>query len=126
MSDLNVEEIKEETHRWEIVQLDNNLFIQGYIESTEIDFKLRGYTSGSDPSYFDTPADIAPGTKNTWAAVGVSAFVDADGVILVIDSQDGGKRNTESERVEAASRVPPVMKDWRSIVTPCTWRASTS
>ena len=94
MFDLLFEEIEGETHRWQMVQLDSNLFIQGYIENTEIDFKLRGYTSGSDPSYFDTPAEIAPATLNEWTAVDVSAYVDADadGVILLVDSQDGGKK----------------------------------
>ena len=91
MSDGNFEEIEQETHRWQIVKVDSNLLIQGYIENTEIDFKLRGYTSGSDPAYFNVPPAITPATTGTWTVVDVSAEVDADtdGVILLVDSQRG-------------------------------------
>lgn len=94
MSNLSFEEIEEESHRWQIVKVDSNVLIQGYIENTEIDFKLRGYTSGSDPSYFDTPADITPSTTAQWVTIDVSAFVDTDtdGVILLVDSQDAAKK----------------------------------
>ena len=86
--------MKNSAHRWQMVKIDSNRLIQGYIETTDIDFKLRGYTLGSDPSYFANPPDMTPSVtqEETWAAVDVSAYVDgsADGVILFIDNTDAG------------------------------------
>lgn len=88
MSNLLYEQVEAETHRWQIVKVDSNRLIQGFIEDPQIDFKLRGYTLGSDPSYFSIPPDITPATSNQWTTVDVSAYVDADadGVILFVDS----------------------------------------
>ena len=88
MSDVNFEEIESETHRWQIVKLDSNLTIQGYIEDLQVDFKLRGYTLGSDPSFFSVPPDITPVAQDQWTTVDVTANVDsdADGVILFLTS----------------------------------------
>ncbi|MFQ6029576.1 MAG: hypothetical protein ACE5Q6_19035 [Dehalococcoidia bacterium] len=88
MSNILFEEIQAETHRWQIVKVDSNRFIQGYIENAEIDFKLLGYTLGSDPSYFAVPPEITLGTTGSWTTADVSSHVDADadGVILFIDS----------------------------------------
>ena len=89
MSDPNYGEIQPETHRWQIVQVDGNLTIQGYIDHPDIDFKLMGYTYGADPSYFTTPYDVTPtSTISTMTSIDVSAYVDAgaDGVILLINS----------------------------------------
>ena len=86
--------VEDETHRWQIVKVDSKRVIQGYVEDTQIDFKLLGYTMGTDPSYFNTPLDVTPTTEDEWATVDVSAFVDAaDGVILFIVSTQGGDRN---------------------------------
>jgi hypothetical protein len=94
MSDVLFEEIEDETHRWQIVKVDSNETIQGYIETTQVDFKLRGYTLGSDPSFFTVPPDITPVTSNAWTLFDVSANVDndADGVILFLDSIWSAKR----------------------------------
>ena len=89
MSNAAYQEIESKTHRWQIVKVDANRLIQGYIENGEIDFKLLGYTLGpDDPSYFTTPPDIIPSTYAAWTTVSVSGQVaaDADGVILLIDS----------------------------------------
>ena len=43
------QEIEAETHRWQIVNVDSARRNQGYIESTQIDFRLLGYTTGTDP-----------------------------------------------------------------------------
>ena len=88
LSNILFEEIQASTHRWQMVQVDPNRQIQGYIENIEIDFKLLGYTLGSDPSYFDVPPDVTPVTTGSWTTVDVSAHVDADadGVILLVDS----------------------------------------
>ncbi|MCH8349223.1 MAG: hypothetical protein IIB29_03125 [Chloroflexi bacterium] len=94
MSDTLFQAMAGETHRWQIVEVDGNRLIQGYIEDTAIDFKLRGYTLGADPSYFNTPFDITPpvSQEGLWATVDVSAYVGgaADGVILFIDSTKNG------------------------------------
>jgi len=96
MSDTLFQAMAGETHRWQIVEVDGNRLIQGYIEDTAIDFKLRGYTLGADPSYFNTPFDITPpvSQEELWATIDVSAYVDAaaDGVILLIDSQAGARK----------------------------------
>ena len=94
MSNVIYEAMVGETHRWQIVKVDSNLLIQGYIENTNIDFKLRGYTLGSDPSYFSNPPDVTPATKGQWETVDVTANVDsdADGVILFVDSTEGGEK----------------------------------
>ena len=94
MSNLLFEEIEDETHRWQIVKVDSNAAIQGYIENTQVDFKLRGYTLGSDPSFFSNPPDITPATEDQWTTIDVSANVDADadGVILFLDSVAGSTR----------------------------------
>ena len=91
MSNVLFEDIEQETHRWQIVKVDSNLLIPGYSDNAEIDFKLMGYTSGSDPSYFKTPPDISPTTTGSWATVDVDPLVDGDtvGVILLVDSQRG-------------------------------------
>jgi len=88
MSDPNFEAINKGTHRWQIVKLDDNLVMQGFIEDRDVDFKLLGYTLGSDPEYYTTPIDVTPGTTGSWTTVDVSGHVDADadGVILSIDS----------------------------------------
>ncbi len=76
-------------HRWQIVKMDSSKLIQGYVEDTvNISLKLIGHTFGTDPSYFEQPPDITPGTTGSWTTVDVSAHVDADadGVTLMIDS----------------------------------------
>ncbi|MDA0263027.1 MAG: hypothetical protein O3A93_01940 [Chloroflexi bacterium] len=82
------EEIEAYTQRWQIVKLDGSRVIQGFTESSEVDFKLLGYTSGGDPSYFTTPVDVTPAAVAAWTTVDVSASVDAeaDGVVLLVDS----------------------------------------
>ena len=78
MSNANYERIASETHRWQIVTVDSNRLIQGYIEDVRVDFKLKGYTLGSDPSYFANTPDVTPATKNQWTTIDVTANVDAD------------------------------------------------
>ena len=94
MSDVLFAEIEDETHRWQIVKVDSDAVIQGYIEHTQVDFKLRGYTLGSDPAFFTDPPDITPVTSNQWNTIDVAANVDndADGVILFLDSVWSEKR----------------------------------
>ena len=94
MSDAAYEEIEAETHRWQIVKVDSERCIQGHIGSVDVDFKLRGYTAGSDPVYYTTPPDVTPGVTQAWTEVDVSGHVDADadGVILFIDSIRSGDR----------------------------------
>ena len=103
MSNLAFEEIEAETHRWQIVKVDSNRMIQGYIENTAIDFKLLGYTVGSDPSYFTVPPDITPVSSNQWTTVDVSNLVDsdADGVVLLVDSISGSDRDFGIQEVGA-------------------------
>ena len=103
MSNLAFEEIEAETHRWQIVKVDSNRMIQGYIENTAIDFKLLGYTVGSDPSYFTVPPDITPVSSNQWTTVDVSNLVDsdADGVVLFVDSISGSDRDFGIQEVGA-------------------------
>ena len=83
------------SHRWQVVKIDSNRLVQGYIEHTDIDFKLLGYTIGSDPAYFSVPSDVTPGVTAAWTPVDVSSLVDAgaDGVILLIDNIGNGPRN---------------------------------
>ena len=95
MSSPAFEEIQSQTHRYQIVKVDSNRVIQGYIEDTAIDFKLLGYTIGLDPSYFTTPIDISPPSTGSWTTVDLVTYVDsdADGVILFIDSVDNVDRD---------------------------------
>ena len=91
MSNTNYQTVEDETHRWQIVKVDANRVIQGYVEDTQIDFKLIGYTMGADPLFFNTPLDVTPTTEDEWTNADVSAFVDADadGVILfILSTQD--------------------------------------
>jgi len=83
------------SHRWQVVKIDSNRLIQGYIENVDINFKLLGYTIGSDPAYFSVPSDVTPGATGAWTTVDVSAVVgsDADGVILLIDNIEGVARS---------------------------------
>ena len=103
MSNTNYQTVEDETHRWQIVKVDANRVIQGYVEDTQIDFKLIGYTMGADPLFFNTPLDVTPTTEDKWTNADVSAFVDADadGVILFIlstqdDDRDYGVREIGS------------------------------
>ncbi len=103
MSNTNYQTVEDETHRWQIVKVDANRVIQGYVEDTQIDFKLIGYTMGADPLFFNTPLDVTPTTEDEWTNADVSAFVDADadGVILFIlstqdDDRDYGVREIGS------------------------------
>ena len=95
MSDAENGLLYPSSHRWQVVKIDSSRLIQGYIENVDIDFKLLGYTIGSDPAYFSLPSDITPGTTAAWTTVDVSAFVDADadGVILLIDNIENTARN---------------------------------
>ena len=95
MSSAVYGEIEAETHRWQIVKVDRNRLIEGYISSAFVDFKLLGYTVGSDPIYFGVPPDITPATTGAWATVDVSAYVDAatDGVVLLINSTSSADRD---------------------------------
>ena len=88
MSNSAYGKVEGKTHRWQIVKLNSGRLIQGYIENTDIDFKLLAYTMGSDPSYFTVPHDITPATTANWTTVDVTSFVDANanGVILLIES----------------------------------------
>ncbi|MBC8281730.1 MAG: hypothetical protein H8E48_13175 [Chloroflexi bacterium] len=90
MSNPNFGEIYQATHRWQIVKIDGNRVIQGRITDTDVDFKLLGYTVGSDPSYFSgNPVDISPVAANQWTTVDVSNYVsdEANGVILWVNSE---------------------------------------
>jgi len=92
---LDQEELVAESHRWQMVKIDSNRRIQGFIEHTDLDFKLLGYTVGSDPSYFTTPPDVLPKKPTgVWMTVDVSNYVDADadGVILLVDSESNTDR----------------------------------
>ena len=94
MSNTNYQTVEDETHRWQIVKVDSNRVIQGYVEDTQVDFKLLGYTMGTDPLFFNTPLDVTPDTEDEWTLADVSAFVDADadGVILfIVSTQDGDR-----------------------------------
>jgi hypothetical protein len=95
MSSAAYGEIEAETHRWQIVKMDRNRLIQGFISSAFVDFKLLGYTVGSDPVYFDVPPDITPATTGAWATVDVSACVDdsTDGIMLLVDSTASADRD---------------------------------
>jgi len=86
MSNTNYQTVEYETHRWQIVKIDANRVIQGYVEDTQIDFKLIGYTMGTDPLFFNSPLDGTPTTEDEWTNADVSAFVDAhaDDVVLFI------------------------------------------
>ena len=95
MSDVENGLVYPSSHRWQVVKIDDSRVIQGYIENVDIDFKLLGYTIGSDPAYFSVPSDVTPGTTAAWTTVDVSAYVDsdADGVILLIDNIENAARN---------------------------------
>ena len=100
-----------ENHRWQMVKIDSDELIQGYITSTDIDFKLLGYTIGADPAFFAAPAEITPGTIQTWVTVDLSSLVDsdADGVILFItgDGKQYGIREMDSSYSTTNLKTPP-------------------
>ncbi|PKB71091.1 MAG: hypothetical protein BZY87_07120, partial [SAR202 cluster bacterium Io17-Chloro-G6] len=104
MSDVENGLLYPSSHRWQVVKIDSGRLIQGYIENAEIDFKLLGYTIGSDPAYFSVPSDVTPGTTAAWTTVDVSAYVDsdADGVILLIDNIENAARNYGVREVESS------------------------
>ena len=81
--------LRNRTHRWQMVKLDSNRTIQGYVTDTSVRFKLLGYTTGDDPDYFAVPPDVTPATTSAWTTVDVSSQVDAsaDGVILLVYSE---------------------------------------
>ena len=85
---INLNLITPSRHQYQIVKVDADRLIQGRINNVDMKFRLLGYTTGADPSYFATPPDITPGAGG-WTTVDVSALVDADadGVILFIQHQ---------------------------------------
>ena len=93
MSNASYNTIKEKRSRFQIVKLDSNRLIEGWISNANVDIWLRGYTAGGDPSYFDLPPDITP-SSGSWQTVDVTSNVDAgaDGVILLIASQSGSSQ----------------------------------
>ena len=99
-----------ENHRWQMVKIDSNRLIQGYITSPAIDFKLIGYTIGTDPSFFPSPADVTIGTTGSWAAVDLSSQVDsdADGAILFLtgDAKRYGIREVGSSYSTTSLTTP--------------------
>jgi len=92
------------------VKIDSNRLIQGYITSPAIDFKLIGYTIGTDPSFFPSPADVTIGTTGSWAAVDLSSQVDsdADGAILFLtgDAKRYGIREVGSSYSTTSLTTP--------------------
>jgi hypothetical protein len=89
MSNAAFNEVRKKQHRWQIVKVDGNRNIQGFTEDVDVDFKLLGYTVGSDPGYIinsGVPPDVTPVQLNQWTTVDVSDYVDsdADGVILLV------------------------------------------
>ena len=114
MFDTSWNAISELCHRYQIVKLDSNRFIEGYINNTSVDFRLIGYTSGSDPSYFASPPQISP-TAGGWTTVDVSAQVDADadGVILFIQNQDSAN-NVYGMRELTSGDIALSMRNHRS------------
>lgn len=95
MSDIENGLLYPASHRWQMIKIDSGRLVQGYIENVDIDFKLLGYTIGSDPAFFNVPLDVTPGTTGTWTAIDVSGVVDSDsdGVILLIDNVENAARN---------------------------------
>lgn len=87
--------LRNRTHRWQMVKLDSNKTIQGYVNDTFVKFKLLGYTTGDDPDYFAVPPDITPATTSAWTMVDVSSQVDADatGIILLVYSESEQDRD---------------------------------
>lgn len=125
MSDPNSNMIKGDTHRYQIVKVDANRLIQGYITSNKVDFKLHGYTTGTDPSYFNTPPDITPATAGAWTIVDLGptglSLVDAetDGVILLISSSGSGSGEVDYgiREVGSTDQPPPSFDGWRLTVS---------
>ncbi|MBT4073134.1 MAG: hypothetical protein HOE75_05585 [Chloroflexi bacterium] len=92
MPDASAQKLAGHTHRWQVVEVNSALEIQGYVESTSnILVRLIGYTAGTDPVYLGTPVDVSPATTGSWTTVDVSANVSADatGVILWLDATGG-------------------------------------
>ena len=117
MSNSNYQMVEDETHRWQIVKVDGNRIIQGYIENRQVDFKLLGYTLGPDPSYFNTPLDVTPTTEDDWTTADVSAFVDADtdGVILfIVSTQDGDRIYGVREVGSSFNTTNRELENWSS------------
>ena len=102
--------VETEHHRWQMVKIDSDRLIQGYITSPIIDFRLIAYTIGADPSFFSSPADITIGTTGSWAVVDLSSQVDsdADGAILFItgDARRYGIREVGSSYSTTTLRTP--------------------
>ena len=89
MPDASAQKMAGHSHRWQVVDVNSDLEIQGYIESTSnIVVRLIGYTAGTDPVYLPTPVDVSPATTGSWTTIDVSANVSADatGVILFLDA----------------------------------------
>ena len=86
--------LRNRTHRWQMVKLDSNRTIQGWVNDTSVRFKLLGYTAGDDPEYYAVPPDITPATTSAWTTVDVSSQVgaSADGVILLVYSESNQDR----------------------------------
>ena len=104
MSNLAFEEILKKQHRYQIVQVGSDRKIEGYIEHTDVAFKLLAYTIGSDPSYIFSSGvapEVFPAVTKEWTTVDVFDFVDADadGVILLFDSEDGGDKKFAARQV---------------------------
>jgi hypothetical protein len=102
--------LEPETHQWQIVKVDGNRLIQGYITSTDIQFKLLGYTIGPDPSFFSAPPDITTGSTGSWATANLSSNVDADadGAILLVvgDAKKYGIREVGSSFSNVDLKLP--------------------
>ena len=103
-------QIGAENHRWQMVKIDGNRLIQGYITSPVIDFKLIGYTIGADPAFFSSPPDVTIGTTGSWAAVDLSGQVaaDADGALLFVtgDARPYGIREVGSSYSTTSLKTP--------------------
>ena len=114
MSDSKFEEIEAETHRWQIVKVDSNRLVQGFIENAQIDFKLLGYTTETDPLYFAVPPDVTPSITADFTPVDVSSHVDddADGVILLVDSVPNQDRDYSIREVGSTLTVVRKLEEY--------------
>ena len=72
------------SHLFVITGVDANRECQGYIESTDVDFKLMGYTE-SDVTMFTNAVEKTPGVIETWVDFDLSSELPAGSVAAIFE-----------------------------------------
>ena len=82
------------SHHFSIIGLDANRKCEGYIESTNVDFYLIGYTE-VDATFLTNGIDKSIGTTTTWTDIDLSSNIASGSVAAIFEVVNGSPSKKE-------------------------------